>query len=369
MIYKELGSTGVKISAIGQGCGMNAHLLEVAKRDLKDYIKVLRAGMHLGMTYFDTAESYFDGHSEEVIGEAIRSYPRDKVFIASKFSPEHNGYQDVIKACEGSLKRLRTDYIDLYQIHWANPNIPICETTEALEALKRDGKIRYSGVCNFSMRQLGQTDSSVVSLQTEYNLAERSIEKAILPYCQSRGMSIVAYSPLDRGLIGDDDTKLKVLVKIAQKYDRAIAQIALNWLVSHTPVIAIPRTGSLEHLEENAEATDFTLSQEDIEAINKVFIQTFIYVHPDRIKVSSNTPDARPVYKTLNEAISNKLNFTPSPLELAEDIKVDGLLKPPKVVKASWDDYDYELIEGRIRYWAWVIAYGNKPIPVLVVNG
>lgn len=369
MIYKELGSTSVKIPTIGQGCGMNAHLLTLAHRDLNEYIKVLQTGIELGMTYLDTAESYFDGHSEEAVGQAIKDFPRDKVFIATKFSQEHNGYHDVIKACEGSLKRLQTDYIDLYQIHWPNPKVPLGETIDASFRLILNGKVKYIGICNFAFRQL-ETPLCwwIDSFQAEYNLAERSIEDKILPYCQDNEITVVAYSPLDRGLIGDSEGKLSVLRGIAQKYDKTIAQVALNWLVSHSSVIAIPRTGSLEHLKENAMATDFQLSTEDIERINKTFVQTPIYVRPDKICVSPDTPDAKPVYRTLNEAIENRFGYTPSPLELAEDIKTEGMLKLPKVIKTDWD-YDYTLIEGRIRYWGWVIAFGNKPIPVLLVNG
>ncbi len=150
MIFKTIGY-GIqqdKVPAIGQGCGMNAHLLEIAKRDFKSYINVLRAGIDYGLTYFDTAEGYFDGHSEEAIGQAIKGVPRDKVFIASKFSPEHNAYVSVLEALEGSLKRLQTDYVDLYQIHWTNPHIPLQESFRALDILMECGKVRYTGICN-----------------------------------------------------------------------------------------------------------------------------------------------------------------------------------------------------------------------------
>ena len=222
MRYKELGKDHIKIPVIGQGCmGIGGYFSKDLREDDRQ-VRALRFGIELGMTLIDTAEVYGNGHSEELVGKAIQGM-RDKVFVATKFSPEHNSYDDVLSSAEGSLRRLKTDYIDLYQIHWPNPNIPIDETMKAMDKLLRDGKIRYVGVSNFSIRELKEAEaafsgSAIASVQTEYNLFDRSIEDDILPYCQKKNIITIAYSPLDQGKICSGSEKTKVFEKIAEKY-------------------------------------------------------------------------------------------------------------------------------------------------------
>jgi diketogulonate reductase-like aldo/keto reductase len=373
MKYKTLGKTRIQIPAIGQGCmGIGGYLSQDSRQD-DLHIGALKQGIELGMTYIDTAEGYGGGHSEELVGRAIRGI-RNKVFVATKFSPEHNGYQDVLESAEQSLRRLGTDYIDLYQLHWPTPQVPLSETMRALKKLLKEGIIRHAGVCNLSLKELkdaraDMTPEEIISIQVEYNLFDRTIENSILPYCRSEGMITVAYSPLDQGKIASGDSRIKVLQKIAGKYGRTIAQVALNWLISHPSVIAIPKATNPQHIKENASSTDFELTDEDFEKISGVFAPDGLNVPTDRIRVIVGGQGNRQVYQTIEDALENRLGFTPSPEELARDIRGGEALKPVRVIRSTdiTGKYDYDLTEGRIRYWAWVIAYdGKKPIPVLI---
>lgn len=373
MKYKILGKTRSRIPAIGQGCmGIGGYMSKDSRQD-DVQIKALRLGIELGMTFLDTAEGYGDGHSEELVAKAIEGI-RDKVFIATKFSPEHNGYEDVLESAEQSLRRLGTDYIDLYQLHWPTPRVPLSETLRAMRQLLKEGKIRYAGVGNLSLKELKETRvdmaaEEIVSVQVEYNLFDRTIENSILPYCESEGMTAIAYSPLDQGEIASGDNRIRVLREIANKYGRTMAQVALNWLISHPSVIAIPKSTNPQHIKENASSADFELSDEDFEKISEVFAQKCVYVPTDRIRVIVGGQGNRKVYQTVEEALENKLGFAPSPAELVQDIRDGEDLKPVRVMRSTdkTGRYDYDLIEGRIRYWAWVIAHnGEKPIPVYI---
>jgi diketogulonate reductase-like aldo/keto reductase len=373
MQYKEIGKTHTKISAIGQGCmGIGGYISKESNNDDKQ-IEALRLGLELGMTFIDTAEVYGNGHSEELVARAVEGI-RDRVFIATKVSPENLSYDNVIRSAEGSLNRLKTDYIDLYQVHWPNPKIPISESMCAMEQLLKEGKIRYVGVSNFSLKELKEaqvalSEDEIVSIQVEYNFFDRTIENSILPYCEREGIRTIAYSPLDQGRIASGDKRIKALKIIANRYNRTMAQVVLNWLISHSSVIAIPKATNPAHIKENAAATDFELLDEDFKEISEIFAQECVYVPVDRIRVILGGQGNRQVYQTVEEAMENKLGFVPSPLDLAHDIQKGEVLKPVRVMRSTdkIGNYDFDLIEGRIRYWAWVIAYNEKkPIPVYI---
>ncbi|MBA7574009.1 hypothetical protein ES708_15811 [subsurface metagenome] len=307
------------------------------------------------------------------MGRAVEEI-RENVFIATKVSPEHLSYNALLKSAEGSLHRLKTDYIDLYQVHWPNPKILISETMRAMERLLKEGKIRYVGVSNFSLKELKKaqaalSEDEIVSIQVEYNFFDRTIENSILPYCECEGITTIAYSPLDQGKIASGGKRIKALRKIANKYNRSMAQVALNWLISHPSVITIPKATNPAHIKENAAVTDFELLDEDFREISKIFTQECVYVPVNRIRVILGGQGNRQVYQTVEEAIENKLGFVPSPLDLAHDIQKGEVLKPVRVIRSTYktSNYDFDLIEGRIRYWAWVIAHnGEKPIPVYI---
>lgn len=255
MNYKPLGKTGIKIAEIGQGTW-----------SYSGGIESLRLGVSLGATHIDTAEAY---GTEEIVGKAIEGF-RDQVFLATKVWPDHLHHDDVLKACDGSLKRLGTKYVDLYMIHWPNPSVPIRETMSAMEELVKQGKIRNIGVSNFSVEQLKNAQDAlsvqeIVSNQVKYNLTSRGIEEDLIPYCKSEKITVVAYSPLKGRLPrGEDD----LLDELASNYGKTQAQITLNFLTSKENVVAIPKSNNPEHVKENCGSSGWRLSDGDLKRIS-----------------------------------------------------------------------------------------------------
>jgi diketogulonate reductase-like aldo/keto reductase len=243
-------------------------------------IAALKKAIEFGYTHIDTAEMYGAGHSEELIGIAIKDFDRESLFITTKVLPEHLHYKDCIKAAEGSLKRLETDYIDLYLIHVPNPQIPIKETMKAMDLLVQQKKTRFIGVSNFSVKQLKEaqdcTENKIVNNQIEYNLLTRhsgmynvNIESEIIPFCQENEIVITAWKPLVKGILFREKNKL--LDELVEKYNKTLAQVAINWLISKKNIITIPKSTNIEHLKENLGALGWKLEPEDIKRLDEEF--------------------------------------------------------------------------------------------------
>ena len=205
----------------------------------------------------------------------------------------------------------------------------------------------------------------VVSLQMEYNLFDRSIEDGILPYCEGQGMTVIAYSPLDQGRVAGGRRGREFLEEIGVRYDKTAAQVALRWLIARPAVVVVSNATSEGHVRENAASAGFDLSGDDVESMDRFFRNTRVSISTDRIRVCG--PDG--AYVTVEQAIENARHLSPSPQELAASIAEEPAIKPVRVVATSdhSGQYDYDLIEGRMRYWAWVIAHdGRVPIPAYV---
>ena len=378
MIYKQLGNTQIEIPAIGQGTTGIGSYQNFNPEDVKKRIQVLKYGIDLGMAYLDTADLYGGGFSEETVGEVIKGI-RHKVFLASKFNPGTSVFDSVINSIEGSLKRLGTDYIDLYQIHWPNPLIAISEIMEALSILVGQGKIRYIGVSNFSLEEFKEAQASlpketIVSNQVEYNLLDRSVENDFLPFCETNGVTLIAYSTFNQGMFLLGEKLKEVLNRLSVKYYRTIPQIILRWLISHKPVIAVTKSGSISHTKENALSTEFDLEEEDIRDINGVCEQLHMEVPTNRIRL--NVSESRPVYMIMKEALANHLDLIPSPLVLSKIIQKRKRMKPIRLVptKDTSGEYDYDIDsydtwDNVKKYWAWIIAYGDEiKIPAIILK-
>jgi len=261
MEYRRLGRTDEKVSTIGMGTwrmGVYRNLTEKAEE-----VRALKRGFELGINLVDTAEGYADGRSEHVVGEAIKGI-RDDVFIATKVSPENLHHEDVLEACERSLRRLRTSYVDLYQVHWPNPSVPIKETMSAMEKLVKDGKVRHSGVSNFGVRETAAARESlarseIASNQVEYSFANRSVEAEILPYCEKEKVTLIAYSPLAMGNILES----RVPRGLREKYGLTTAQVMLNWVARSDAVIAISKSARIHHTEENAASVSLRFTRSE----------------------------------------------------------------------------------------------------------
>lgn len=246
----------------------------------EESIIAIKTAIELGMTHIDTAEMYGRGHTEDLVGQAIRKFNREDLFITTKVLAEHLRYNDVVSSARDSLRRLGTEYIDLYLIHSPNPGIPIRETMKAFDFLVEKGLIRHMGVSNFSVEEMkeaqGWSQNKIVANQIEYNLLVRNrgmlstdMESEIIPYCQQNDMLVIAWCPLARGRLLKPG--FKILDKLAQKYTRTRAQVALNWLISKNGIIAIPKASNVKHLEENMGAIGWELEQEDIQTLDNAF--------------------------------------------------------------------------------------------------
>jgi diketogulonate reductase-like aldo/keto reductase len=258
--------SGETIPVLGMGTwhfGEGRHPAEVE-------IDALRTGLDLGMTLIDTAELYGDGASERLVGEAI-SGRRDDVFLVSKVLPQNATFDGTITACEASLRRLGTDRLDLYLLHWRGA-VPLEETVRAFEELKRAGLIRHWGVSNFDtndMNELVELSSGrgVETDQVLYNLTRRGIEWNLLPWCQRNGIPLMAYSPIEQGrLVGHP-----VLRGIAARHRATSAQVALAWVISHPGVCAIPEAGTAEHVRTNFGSLGVVLREDDVVELDAAF--------------------------------------------------------------------------------------------------
>ena len=257
--------SGEAVPVLGQGTWKMG---ESASRRA-DEIKALRLGLDLGMRLIDTAEMYADGGAEELVGEAVAGR-RDEVFLVSKVWPHNASRSGGVAACERSLKRLRTDRIDLYLLHWPSTH-PLSETIAAFEAVRRDGKVRYWGVSNFDVDDMEKTlaagGEAVAANQVLYNLTRRGVEFDLFPWLAERHVPVMAYSPVEQGRLARN----AALERIATAHNATAAQIAIAFTLLRPDVISIPKATSLEHVRENAVAADIVLSESDREVLDAAF--------------------------------------------------------------------------------------------------
>ena len=305
MKYRRFGSTNVEVSTISLGCWAIGGGFTWGHQDESDSIDTIRAALDAGINLFDTAEFYNNGYSEEMLGKGLAG-ERDRVLIATKVSPENLTAGKLFQACEGSLKRMKTDYIDLYQIHWPNWNVPMEETMGVMEKLKRDGKIRFIGVSNFGVRDLTQAIDcgEVVTDQLVYSLLFRAIEYEILEKCREAQVGVLAYSPLAQGLLtgkfkdpydlDDERARVRIFSKersetvhnregcekeafeavesikaICDDIGESMATVALAWVAQQpgvTSVLAGARRP--DQVVENTRAADLQLPEEVLSRLN-----------------------------------------------------------------------------------------------------
>ncbi len=264
MDYVRLGKSGLSVPVLGMGTWGDGF---IPGASVSRSVKALRKGLDLGMVLIDTAESYGSGFSEKVVGEAIKGR-REEVIIATKVSASHLAYETVLRSAEKSLKRLNTEFIDLYQVHSPSSSIPVGETMRAMEHLIDEGKIGSIGVSNFSVEETKEAQEALskcelVSNQVEYSLLDREIEFDVLPYCQREKITVMAYTPIAKGEVLTSRISVR-LREIGDKYGKTPIQVALNWMLSKDEIIAIPKSLSIDHLRENAGATGWLLSPDDI---------------------------------------------------------------------------------------------------------
>ena len=329
MEYRKLANSDLQVSVITFGAWAAGGWMW-GKTDRNDAIEAIRASYDLGVTSIDTAPIYGQGESEEIVGEAIKGIPRDKLQILTKFGMswegtkgefyfnsknndgkdidiyKYAGKEKVMQECEDSLRRLGTDYIDLYQIHWADPTTPITETFEAVAKLIEQGKVRYAGVCNYSAEQMAEAEKAVklISNQIPFSMVNREVEKETVPFCIKNGKSVLAYSPMERGLLtgkitpgykfqeGDHRAGLNVFTDenikitnqllekikpIADEKGASLAQLVLKWTTEREGItIALAGARNAKQSVQNAKAAEISLTDEEFKFISAEVDKTFL---------------------------------------------------------------------------------------------
>lgn len=280
---KKLKS-GFELPVYGLGLWQMGGRWETDTSKDSNEIRAIQEAIEVGITHIDTAESYGNGHAEELLNKAIEGYDRSKLFIASKVSASNQSYDDLRRSFEASLKRIGTDYIDLYMLHrYPEPGIPIADTMRALDELVEQGAIKYIGLCNMSPNRFQEaqkhTKNKLVCNQVHYNVQYREIEdKGVLDFCQQNDVMCVAWRPVQKGTLPTSS----LLDELAKKYGKTPMQIAINWLISQDNVVTLSKTSSSEHLMENLGAIGWTMEADDVGRIRREF--------PDQKMVSDAVP-------------------------------------------------------------------------------
>jgi myo-inositol catabolism protein IolS len=298
MQYRQLGTSTVSVSQIGLGTwGMSGAFWGAA--DDAESIRVIQRALELGVTLIDTAEAYGAGHAEEVVGQALAG-KRDKAVIATKVAPNHLEPAELLPALEGSMRRMQTDYVDVYFVHWPHPGYPIGPTMEQLEKLREKGTIKAIGVSNFTPQGIEEASryATIDVLQPPYNILWREVEFELLPYCRDHNIGVMPYSGLAQGLltgtlsrdtqfVEGDQRRTTVLFQpgiyeraldaveglrpIAARYGKSVPQLAIQWLTSR-PGVSSPLLGArtVSELEENVESVGWTISEKDLAEIDSL---------------------------------------------------------------------------------------------------
>ena len=307
MQHRQLGSSSVKVSEIGLGTwGMSGAFWGAANDE--ELIRVIRRALDLGVTLVDTAEAYGHGHAEEVVGKALAGQ-REKAVLATKVAPNHLEPKAIEEALAGSLERMQTDYVDVYFVHWPNPDFPIGPTMEMMERLRASGRIRAVGVSNFGPEEMEQArqHGTIDVLQPPYNMLWREVEAKTLPYCRANHIGVMPYSGLAQGLLTGmlkastiftegDERRTTVLFQpgtyeraldavealrpIAAKYDKTVAQLAVQWLTSR-PGVSSPLLGArtVKEIEENVLSVGWSISGADVAAIDALTAPIWAEIH------------------------------------------------------------------------------------------
>jgi diketogulonate reductase-like aldo/keto reductase len=268
MRSRPFGHVG-QVPVVGQGTW------KMERDDRHEAIRALRRGLELGLSHIDTAEVYGNGVVETLVGEAFEGR-RDDIFLVSKVAPDHATFDGTLRACEASLKRLRTDHLDCYLLHWPGP-VPLADTVRGFEALVKSGKIRSWGLSNFDVLKLDDAlavagPGRIACDQVEYHLDDRSVERGTLPWCVGAGTTLVAYSPFGAGRFpSDSSARGRVLAEVGRERGATPHQIALAYLLRLEGVVVIPKAARVAHVEEAAAAADLVLEAEDVRRLDAAF--------------------------------------------------------------------------------------------------
>lgn len=364
---------GKKLPRIGLGTMGYGGFFSSDNSENKKFLNLLSVAYELGLRVIDTAEIYGAGLAEEIIG-ALPTSTNEDLFIMTKFSAENSEPKKIEKALDRSLKRLKREYVDVYQPHWPSTDVDTETIAITLSKLVEKGKVKHIGLSNFSACEYKKAnailgDKRVDFIQAEYGLLERTVEYELLPEIIKNHSILVGYSPFSNGnFFSEKDRNHHNLIAMSEKYSATIPQIALAWLLRSGSVISIPKARSEKKIVENFNAINLRVSVSDLEQLSKIFEMQIEMIDMELIDIEAEGD--RRIYFSLEDAIKNPLNLVPGPVEVADEIKMNnGVLAKPIKVKRNRELGRYTLVEGRVKFWGWMILYGiESKIPAVVVN-
>lgn len=368
-LYAPFSDYPVRVSRLGFGLGLGGNFGRSDR--FGGFMRALQVSVELGNNHIDSAQNYGAGQSEEIV-RSVSKRNGESLLIATKIGPSDFGEGRVLPAIEKSILRLGVDAIPLLYLHWPNPSVPLGATLLQIEKAFLEGKIRGLGLSNFSISDISRAaqllgPGILKAIQVEYNLFDRTPELDYFPLAESLGIPLVAYSPLDQGnIVGSWKIRQKI-DQIAASEGLSPGQLALNWLLQKSPAFLIPSTQRVRRVRENFRSGSFQVSARAIEQLDEMTKPEIVQLMPSEIEVSADATSRRGVYLNLEAAVANSEGFCPSPLDLAAALEKGEKLKPIRVFFRPSEKLPYLLTEGRIRYWAHILALGpSAPIAALV---
>lgn len=368
MIYKKLGFTNIRVSSLGIGTNGVGNFQHNSREKTRNRQKIYQFALENGVNLFDSAELYGEGYAEFILGKTF-SKKRRHIVISSKVSPDNCTHFALKRSLKESLKRLQTDYIDLYQLHWVNPLIPLEETMATLEELVLAGYVKAIGVCNFSIPMVTQASkylkkNKISSNHIELNLSSQHEAFSNLSFYQKNKISLIGYGALNHLHLNHNGPQKKFLDSLQKKYTKTLSQILIRYFTSFENVILLSRTDNIEHLENNLKSFDFNLAPEEHEQFYNLFHLKVQNIPMKRIKIPKQFEKFSNV-----DILRNENNLIPSPLTISQTIVKYDYFKPLKLMGENGyfylDNYDFY---GELKkYLAWKLLYNaSKPIPAIV---
>jgi diketogulonate reductase-like aldo/keto reductase len=352
-----------KIYPIGLGCNLANYK---KKNSYKDFKKIIYHAIKNKVSFLDTAPVYGNGESEKIIGQ-IKN--KKNLFITTKISPEMLSPKKIEKSTIQSLKNLKIEQIDLLQIHWPNPDINVYHSIDKLIELKERKIIKAIGLCNynfFEMNDILKKFKNVISsFQTEYSLFDRTIDGKFDNLLEDNNIQIIAYSPLAQGNICKGNKQMETIINISKKYDLTPAQFTQNWIVKKKKYLPLTHTLNKIRLLENINSIKKNIYTKDFNILEKKIFTKLQYT--DTKKIIFFSKKSKTNYKNKKEALANRFGMIPSPINFSKNIK-NNYIKPIRLKEKNINKVKkLYLIEGRLRFWAWIIAFGWKEkIPSLI---
>ncbi|TSC88517.1 MAG: aldo/keto reductase [Microgenomates group bacterium Gr01-1014_7] len=368
MIFQKLGSSQTTVSVLGLGTNGVGNFYQPNLTKVRSRQKIYKTAFENGLILFDSAELYGEGYAEFILGKTF-SRKRDQIIISTKVNPDNCSSFRLRKSLKDSLKRLQTDYIDLYQVHWINPFIDLEETFITLEQFVKEGYIKHIGVCNFSPLMISQANKflnkyKIVSNQIEFNLQSQYQMLKDFQFYKKNNITIIGYGALNH-LNSFSSPKQKQLMEfLTKKYKKTLSQLIINYLTSFKNTIQLIKTDNITHLQENIRSFDFELEKKDFEEIKTNFYYQVQFVPVKKIKIENELKIDR------FQILQNSENFIPSPLTIAQTLVKYGFFKPLKLIKKNdffyLDSYD---LQGEYKkYLAWRLIYDiSSQIPAIVI--